>query len=374
MPTPSPSPDPDASPAPAPRASPRGAAGLVLGLLVSGGALLWFTWGVDWRSLLQALAQVRVGWVALAALVLLGEFGIRALRWQVLLRPLGLPAKVGDLFAATVIGAAANILLPLRAGEFARPLVAARRTGHPILAVFATAVMERVYDLLGMVSVLVLMVLVLPGGQEALPDGERELVENLKLYGGALGLAATVAMALFFALATRRVAARRTFALLAGLAPPPLRDRLLGLFDGFVLGLGNSRDPAGLVQAGLLSVLLWVNGALSIWCLFQAFEMPLPFGAACFTGVAIALTVALPQAPGFVGVFHVAIEKTLVLWGQPALLSKGFAIVFWATSFLPVLVVGLAAMWREGLGLRAIRDAGARPRGTDSLGADSAGP
>ncbi|MCK6507517.1 flippase-like domain-containing protein [Myxococcota bacterium] len=344
-------------PSPAPAAPPsRGrAAGLALGTLVSGGALAWFCWDVDWALLLRELARVDVRWAGLAALVLLGEFGIRALRWQVLLRPLGLQARVGDLFAATVIGAAANILLPLRAGEVAKPLVAARRTGHPVVAVFATAVMERVYDLLGMVSVLVLMVLVLPGGEQALPDSERELVDNLKLYGGALGLAASAAMVTFFALATQRVAARRTFALLAGLAPPPLRDRLLGLFDGFVLGLGNSRDPGGLARAGLLSVLLWVNGAASIWCLFQAFDMDLPFGAACFTGVAIALTVALPQAPGFVGVFHVAIEKTLVLWGQPVLPAKGFAIVFWATSFLPVLVVGLVAMWREGLDLRTIR-------------------
>lgn len=341
----------------------RGRLGLLIGLIVSGSALLWFSWGVDWPALGAELKAVHLPWVGLAALILLCEFAIRALRWQILLRPLGMKARLVDLFSAQVIGAAANTLLPLRAGEIAKPLVAARRTGHPVAAVFATAVMERVYDLLGMVSVLLLMVLVLPGGQEALPDSERVLVDNLKRYGGMLGVAATCAMATFFALATRQVAARRTFAAIAGLAPAPIRDRFLGLFDGFVAGLGNTRDPLGLVQAGLLSVLMWVNGAVAIWCLFQAFAMALPFGAACFTGVAIALTVALPQAPGFVGVFHVAIEKTLVLWGQPVLPAKGFAIVFWATSFLPVLSVGLVAMWREGLDLGSIRRAhpAARP-------------
>ena len=67
--------------------------------------------------------------------------------------------------------------------------------------------------------------------------------------------------------------------------------------------------------------------------------------------VAIALTVALPQAPGFIGVFHIAIEKTMVLWGQPVTSSKGFAIIFWTVSFLPVAVVGLLALWREGMSL-----------------------
>ncbi|NOY25783.1 MAG: flippase-like domain-containing protein [Oligoflexia bacterium] len=338
-----------------------GGLGMAVGLLVSGTALVWFSWGVEWNELMAELRAIRVAWVVLAALILLGEFAIRTMRWQVLLRPLGMRARLRDLFAAQVIGAAANILLPLRAGEIAKPLVAARRTKNPIAAVFATSVMERVYDLLGMVFVLVLMVTVLPRSDASLPESERILVSNLKLYGSLLGLAATAAMVTFFALATRRVAARRTFAMLAGIAPAPLRDRLMRLFDGFVAGLGNTRDPKGLAQAGLLSILLWFNGAVAIWCLFKAFSMILPFGAACFTGVAIALTVALPQAPGFVGVFHLAIEKTLVLWGQPVQRAKGFAIVFWAISFLPVLTVGLGAMWREGLSLRSLRHAPKTP-------------
>ena len=121
------------------------------------------------------------------------------------------------------------------------------------------------------------------------------------------------------------------------------------LFDGFVAGLGSTRDSRALLSAGLLSVMMWLNGALAIWMLFQAFSFSLPFAAACFTGVAIALTVALPQAPGFIGVFHVAIEKTMVLWGVPDNESKSFALMFWVVSFVPVTVVGMIAMWREGL-------------------------
>jgi hypothetical protein len=34
--------------------------------------------------------------------------------------------------------------------------------------------------------------------------------------------------------------------------------------------------------------------------------------------------------------------------------SKGFALVFWSVSFVPVTVVGLIAMWREGLTMREI--------------------
>lgn len=323
---------------------------LALPFAVSTAALAWFSSGVDWPGLGAALAGVRPAWVAAAAGLLLGEFGLRALRWGVLLRPLGAGARLRDLFAAQLIGAAANTLLPLRAGELARPLVAARRTGQPLSAVVATAVMERVFDIFGLTSVLLLMALTLPPP----PPDEQHLIRNLKLYGGAFGLIAALAMAVFFTLAAQKNAARDIFAQILRLLPPPARPPFLRLFDGFVAGLGSTRDPRALSQAGLLSIWMWTNGALAIWCLFQAFGSGLPFGAACFTAVAIALTVALPQAPGFIGVFHVAMEKTMVLWGQPSAEAKAFAVVFWAVSFLPVTSLGLLAMWREGLQLRGL--------------------
>lgn len=326
---------------------------LFVGIAIGAVAVAWFVRGVDWGELGQTLARVRVGWVLAAAAIILAESLIRALRWAVLLRPLGTSARVPDLFSATVIGAAMNTLLPLRAGEVAKALVAARRTGHPLPAVVATWVMERVYDILGMVSVLVLMVLVLPPGASA----EGELVANLKLYGGIAGFAALSAMIVFFSLATRPHAARSVFARIVSIAPRPVAERFLHLFDGFVSGLGNSRDRRGLWEAGALTIGLWVSLAGAIWCLFKAFGMALPFGAACFTGVAVALSVVLPQAPGFIGVFHVAMEKTMLLWGQPAASAQGFAIVFWAVSFLPVTLVGLFATWREGLSVSELQRA-----------------
>ncbi len=328
-----------------------------LALLLSGGAALWFAWDVDWAPLWTTLKAVRLPWIGAAAAIVLFEFVLRALRWHVLLRPLGAPhPKVSDLFVAQIVGASANTLFPLRAGEIARPVVAARRCGKPLSAVVATAVMERVYDLFGLLCVLLLMTATLGDAISTAGPEEQVLIRNLTRYGSMFGLFAMSCMAVFFVLATREHAARETFGRILLLGPPPVRRLFMGLFDGFVAGLGNARDLRGLVQAGLLSIWMWVDGAIAIWCLFQAFSMPLPFGAACFTAVAIALTVALPQAPGFLGVFHVAMEKTMLLWGQAESQAEGFAIVFWAVSFLPVTLLGLSALWREGLAIDDLKD------------------
>ncbi|MEC7985647.1 MAG: lysylphosphatidylglycerol synthase transmembrane domain-containing protein, partial [Myxococcota bacterium] len=181
------------------------------------------------------------------------------------------------------------------------------------------------------------------------------LVFKLQLYGGMFGVFAALCMGVFFYLASRKNAARDTFRKCLFLAPPPIQNKFMELFDGFVAGLSNAKDRKGFWQAAALSIWMWCNGSLAIYCLFQAFSMSLPFGAACFVSVAIALTVALPQAPGFIGVFHVAMEKTMLLWGQEAASAQGFALIFWGVSFIPVTVIGLFALWSEGIALSDLR-------------------
>ena len=353
-------PEPAPAPSPPPGGPPRAGRGRgLVALLISLGAAAWFAADVRWGPLEATLRAVRPPWVLAAVGLLLFEFVLRAWRWQVLLRPGG-PVPLRHLLVAQIIGAAANTVLPLRAGELAKPWVAARRTGRPISTVVATAVMERIYDLFGLLTVLVTMAAVLPSEAQARPE-HAGLVLTIKAWGAAFGGIALTCMGVFFVLATREQAARGRFLQILRLGPPAVRPLFLGLFDGFVAGLGNTRDLRGLAQAAALSAWLWFDGALAIWCLFQAFSMELPFGAACFTASAIALTVALPQAPGFLGVFHVAMEKTIQLWGEAEPTAEGFALVFWAVSFLPVTSVGLLAWAREGLRVGELVGDGARP-------------
>ncbi len=317
--------------------------GIALGAVLLG----WFLWTIEWPDFVAALAEVKLGWVALSAAILFGEFVLRAVRWRILLRPLAPDVSFGALLSATLVGGAVNTLLPARAGDVARPLVAHRRTGISLAAIVTTNVVERVFDLVGLLFVLLLMLVMLP--TVAGPEGE--LVENLRRYGFVLGGAGLGGLVTLVLVARRRDWLTATLQALAVRLPGPLGERLSGLLGGLVEGLSAMARTRDVVSAIAVSLVLWFNGALSIYVLFHAFGIQLPFGAACFTAVAIALTVVAPQAPGFVGLFHVAIEKTLVLWGLTAAPAKGFAVIFWGISFLPVTLLGLLALWREGLSL-----------------------
>ena len=325
---------------------------ILIGFLISALALGYFISGIHLDALLIELKTIQLHWVLVASVILVFEFWLRAWRWRLILRPANIDIDTKKLFTAQVIGATCNTVLPLRAGEIAKPFIAKRYSDAPFIKIIATTVMERVYDIMGMVFILLLMLFLAHPDTSNLANAD--LVYNLQLYGGIFGLFAACSMVVFFVLASGNATTKKLFTKLVRIAPSPIANKLMEFFDVFVEGLASTTNKKSFWKAGMISLWMWFNGSLAIYTLFLAFDMSLPFGAACFVSVAIALTVALPQAPGFAGVFHVAMEKTMVLWGQPEGPAEGFAIVFWAVSFLPVTGIGLLLLWKEGLKFQTI--------------------
>jgi hypothetical protein len=76
---------------------------------------------------------------------------LRALRWRHLTDPIQ-RIPTGPLFRAVAVGFMANNIFPLRMGEVVRSWYLARETGVGVPAVFGTIVLERVLDIVTVVS------------------------------------------------------------------------------------------------------------------------------------------------------------------------------------------------------------------------------
>src|SRR5687768_5304742 len=125
-------------------------------VLVSILAIALFAWFLRHANVSEVWAQVRRARVDLlvagfGAVVL--TYVIRARRWQYLLRPIG-PTRFRTAFRTTVIGFAALGVLPARAGDVLRPYLLARQEGLSMPATLATIVMERVLDLVAVLTLL----------------------------------------------------------------------------------------------------------------------------------------------------------------------------------------------------------------------------
>src|SRR5438309_12114278 len=115
----------------------------------------------DVRAVLGAMAAADPVRIAIYVLILLVIHVIRTVRWGILLEPLG-HVSFKRLNSASAVGWMLLMVLPLRLGEFARPLLIARpREGDGVRlrrsGAMASIVVERIVDgiaigLLGIVA------------------------------------------------------------------------------------------------------------------------------------------------------------------------------------------------------------------------------
>jgi uncharacterized membrane protein YbhN (UPF0104 family) len=99
---------------------------------------------------------------------------------------------------------------------------------------------------------------------------------------------------------------------------------------------------------------LWLSIAAGIWCVSRAFHIPLPFVGSFLVMALLVVGVAVPT-PGAVGGFHYFYRlAATTFYGAPNDRAVGAAIVLHAVSFVPVAVVGLALLAREGMSLASV--------------------
>ena len=122
----------------------------------------------------------------------------------------------------------------------------------------------------------------------------------------------------------------------------------------FSAGLGAARDPGRLLQAVVWSLVMWALVAATAWWGCLAFGIAVPPGSGLLLMALMALGVAVPTPAG-VGAFHAAVQVGLTaFYHVPEDAAVGAALVLHAATFVPVTVVGLAWMARDGLSLRGM--------------------
>ncbi|HJR61849.1 MAG TPA: lysylphosphatidylglycerol synthase domain-containing protein, partial [Vicinamibacterales bacterium] len=121
------------------------------------------------------------------------------------------------------------------------------------------------------------------------------------------------------------------------------------LVETFAQGLAVMRQPARLAIALLQSFPLWLSLGAGIWLTSQAFSITFPYTGSFLVMTLLIVGVAVPT-PGQVGGFHVAYQVAVqTFFGAPDDRAIGAAIVLHAVSFLPVTLLGVVFMAREGL-------------------------
>jgi glycosyltransferase 2 family protein len=317
----------------------RRALQLGVGIALSG-LFLWLALrGEDWGAIRASMAAADYRYLALMLPVGTYALYARCQRWQILLEKTHhRPVAMMPIFSASAIGFMANMVLPFRVGEIARPYLVARNAGLPPASTFATVVVERVLDLFALAVFGIGIVLT-----SDVPPVVTRLAELAAFFAALTFVGAYVVV----------IRRDRVLPLLDHMwrRIPKLGPLVLRLEHEFVDGMSSIADPPTLAKTMAWSLYIWFVIALSFAIPFRAtgIEIPLVSGGITVATI-VALAVSVPSAPAFVGQFEwgckVALEQ---IHGVPGAVAVGYSILVHTTQFVTQIILGVAFLAREGL-------------------------
>jgi len=290
-------------------------------------------WRVNLGNALRTFGDVHYGWIAAALAVFTISKLIYTIRWRILLgRTRGLP--LSDLFGIYLISKMVNTVFPLRTGDLVRIQVPARR--YNIHRAELTAVIIVVETLLDGVAYVILLLAGL--GLQDVPAVRQSVLWTLV---GLVALGAALAV-----LAARiRLPEDLSQVGWGRLLPGWLRQRVAELVPPFVDGLAALRDPRIGARAIAISFPAWLVEAVVFWLFGQAFGLGLGFGAYLLITVAANMIVAVPITPTSLGLYEVALQEVIALFGVDRSLAAGYAIGTHLFMSLWMVATSLLAAW-----------------------------
>lgn len=160
----------------------------------------------EWDKFTKALAKSKLWLIIPIFFILALSHFIRALRWRLIMEPLGYKPSIMNTFLAVLIGYLANLAIP-RLGEVLKCTLLAKYEKVPAEKIVGTIVAERAFDVisLGIVFLLALTLQfnVIKAGWQQLQTGGNTGTDsnnNLFIILGIAGFLLIVAFILYFTL------------------------------------------------------------------------------------------------------------------------------------------------------------------------------
>lgn len=320
----------------------------LFGLIITITFLAWALRGVSPAVVVEAVQKSKAEWLLLGLITFIGSFSIRARRWGTLLGAHRDPGPFKIRQSAVFIGFAGNAILPAHAGEVIRSLILHRFGGVPLGAALGSILAERLLD--AIVAFLLLLIALLsvtqashleavqPGNFASLPVGWITLVLAI----ACIAFLSAARWPLEIAEFTGKVS---RFVGLGRYAP-----RIEAIVRGLLSGLEALRYPQRGITAVVESFCIWGMTGMTYWFCMLAFGIttPGPMGALFVQGV-VALAIAIPSSPGYLGPFEAAIRFGLGLYAIPPDAIVAFAITLRILMFFSLTAIGFCLATRLGL-------------------------
>jgi uncharacterized protein (TIRG00374 family) len=308
------------------------------GLLISMVAIGLLLRMADWQELVKAISSMNISGLVPAIIFYILGNAFRALTWRTLLQN---KAPYRRVFITLNEGYLLNNIFPFRLGELARVLLLSQSERLSPFFVLSTILIERTYDV-ALAAGLLLATLPLVLGME---------------YASTIAFTALsfvlIGLVILFVMARNRERIKLKLENVARIGVA-FRRTVYTRLDSFLDGLGVLIHPGQFLMSILFIFLSWFFGILEIHILLNNGESQANFWWTVFALGVVSLGIAIPSAPGGLGVYEVAMVSALTLLGYPTSQALAVAIIAHLIHIGFTGIVGLVGLVREGENLTGL--------------------
>jgi hypothetical protein len=322
-------------------------------LAFSGALMVYAVRGQDLSRIGHYIATADYFWLGITlTLSVLGYFS-RAYRWQMQLTASRYQVKYWDVYHAMMVGYLANIVLP-RMGEVIRCSVLRRTSRVPVEVSLGTVITERVIDVL-VLGLLLGSVLLLEFNkfwsfiQSLFADKYDSLAANRNVLLAVAGIAVLLVL-IFGYLLFRNLEKLRQNALFA---------KVVSFVKGLLAGVFSVRKLENkgvfLLHTGFTWLVYYLMDYLAFRCFPETYGLDVKAGLAVLTFGAFGM--AAPVSGG-IGVFHVMVQSTLLVYGISKEAGIAYALVVHGAQTLLMALLGgisfVASAMKSGKAARTL--------------------
>lgn len=254
----------------------------------------------------------------------------RAMRWKIMIEPMGYHPSTANTFYSTLCGYLANTFIP-RAGEILRCTLLGRYEKIPVNKLVGTILIERVFDLFCYFLIIIFTICIQI-------NTVSEFVENRILqlskknahfpwiYISLIIIIVAAIVYIFTKWIVQKYPTHRHIITLKGIH--------IGLKEGFTTIIRLKKRRAFISH----SIFIWTMYLLEIYIGFQALSATSGLGLGAAFSVLSLATLAMIVAPGGIGAFPVAVQQVLLIYSID---NISFGWLMWSVSTGIIIVAGL---------------------------------
>ncbi|WP_343674600.1 lysylphosphatidylglycerol synthase transmembrane domain-containing protein [Chitinophaga sp.] len=260
----------------------------------------------------------------------------RAVRWKLLMEPLGYHPSTLNTFFAVMVGYLANLAIP-RLGEVTRCGLVARYENIPAEKLVGTMIAERAVDML--VLLLLMLVTVVLQLDTVGVFFTQHIWVPLQAKLGNAGSSRTwilagilIVLVMLGFIAFRIIARSRVGIKIKGI--------FRGVWEG-VLSIGKMKKKGWFI---FYSLFIWALYFTMMYLGFLCMDETRSLGVGAALSVLCFGSIGMIATQGGIGAYQILVQQTLLLYGIHATTGYAFGWIVWLAQTLMVIVMGFASL------------------------------